>query len=170
MPEPRLTPTSFIVLGLISQAGEATPYELKQQVAATIGNFWSVPHAQLYNEPERLAAAGLLTEKIEKTGRRRKRYRLTKAGKEALQAWLDAPTSDFTELRDPGLLQLFLGAELRPLADAQLEVHGARLKEYSRLRAAVADHLPERMRLVLDSGIGHEREWVRFWKNVLAGS
>ena len=45
--------------GLVGQAGEATPYDLKQIVAATIGNFFSIPHSQLYAEPERLAKAGL---------------------------------------------------------------------------------------------------------------
>jgi PadR family transcriptional regulator, regulatory protein AphA len=69
----RLTPASYIVLGLLNQAGEATPYDLKRMVAASIGNFWSLQHAQLYTEPERLAAAGLLTEKREEGGRRRKR-------------------------------------------------------------------------------------------------
>jgi len=33
----RLTPTSYIVLGLIDACGEATPYELKQMVAAGVG-------------------------------------------------------------------------------------------------------------------------------------
>ena len=57
----QLTQTSYVVMGLIGQAGEATPYDLKQIVAATIGNFFSIPHSQLYAEPERLAKAGYLT-------------------------------------------------------------------------------------------------------------
>src|SRR5439155_24198373 len=55
-----LTPTSYIVLGLISQAGEAPPYSLNQMAAATVGNFFSIPHSQLYAEPERLAGGGYL--------------------------------------------------------------------------------------------------------------
>ena len=51
----RLTPVSYIVLGLIDAAGEATPYQLKTAAAASVGNLWSVQHAQLYSEPERLA-------------------------------------------------------------------------------------------------------------------
>lgn len=163
----RLTPTSYIVLGLISAAGEATPYQLKQQVAGGIGSFWSVPHAQLYSEPQRLAAAGLLQEAVEKTGRRRKRYRITAAGRKAFDRWLATPTRDFTELRDPGLLQLFLGGDPAGLADAQLEVHRPRLREYEQLREEMGQNAPPGLRLVLDSGIGHEREWVRFWEAVL---
>ena len=57
-----------MVLGLIEFAGEATPYQLKQVAAVSVGNFWTLQHAQLYSEPERLAAAGLLDEKREEGG------------------------------------------------------------------------------------------------------
>jgi hypothetical protein len=55
--EIELTTTSYIVLGLLSFSGPATPYDLKQMVAATVGHFWSLPHSQLYSEPTRLARA-----------------------------------------------------------------------------------------------------------------
>jgi PadR family transcriptional regulator, regulatory protein AphA len=61
MQELRLTPISYIVLGFVAWSGEATPYRLKQLVARSVGNFWTLQHAQLYTEPERLAAAGYLT-------------------------------------------------------------------------------------------------------------
>src|ERR1700736_2345980 len=104
-----LTPTSYIVLGLLEWAGEATPYELKRLVGESVGHFWSLQHAQLYTEPERLTKAGLLTEDREQAGRRRKRYALTDAGRDALGQWRGNPTDAFTELRDLGLLQLFFG-------------------------------------------------------------
>jgi DNA-binding PadR family transcriptional regulator len=72
-----LTQTSYTVLGLISMAGEPTPYDLKQLVAISVGNFWSIPHSQLYAEPDRLADAGYLTVRRESGGRRRKHYKLT---------------------------------------------------------------------------------------------
>jgi PadR family transcriptional regulator, regulatory protein AphA len=161
----RLTPASYIVLGLLNAAGEGTPYDLKRMVAASIGNFWSLQHAQLYTEPERLAAAGLLTEKREEGGRRRKRYALTKAGRDALKAWLASPTAEMTELRDPGLLQLFFGADPARLAAAQLETHRAQLKQYEEIHAHLAEE-PAGVRLALEAGIAHEREWLRFWKRL----
>jgi PadR family transcriptional regulator, regulatory protein AphA len=161
----RLAPASYIVLGLLNQAGEATPYDLKRMVAASIGNFWSLQHAQLYTEPERLAAAGLLTEKREEGGRRRKRYALTKAGRAALKAWLASPTGEMTELRDPGLLQLFFGADPARLAAAQLETHRSKLEEYEEIHANCPDD-PAGVRLALEAGIAHEREWLRFWKRL----
>ncbi len=41
----RLTGTSYAVLALFDQCGgEATSYDLKQALDASIQNFWPVPH------------------------------------------------------------------------------------------------------------------------------
>lgn len=155
-----------MVLGLVSRAGAATPYQLKQVAAQSVGNFWTIQHAQLYTESERLAKAGLLAEEREQGGRRRRTYRLTDAGREVLEEWLRSPATGLGELRSPGLLQLFFGAEKAPLARAQLESHSAKLGEYEQLHAAAKDWLPEGQRLALEAGIAHEREWLRFWRAV----
>lgn len=164
--EIRLTPTSFIVLGLLEAAGEATPYELKQVVAASLGDFWSIQHAQLYSEPERLAQAGYLSERREEGGRRRRHYKVTAAGRKALRSWLEEPTGELTELRDPGLLKLFFGADPKALAEAQAPVHQHKLADYEELLAQMGSGAPAGIRLSLESGIGHEREWVRFWSKL----
>jgi PadR family transcriptional regulator, regulatory protein AphA len=165
-----LTQTSYVVMGLVGQAGEVTPYDLKQIVAATIGNFFSIPHSQLYAEPERLAKAGYLTERRERTGRRRKHYGLTAKGRKAMEQWLSTPTEELYELRDPGLLKLAFGSDPRELARTQLEGHEQRLKELQHMARTlqVAD-APEGARLVAEAGIGHQREYIRFWRKV-AGS
>lgn len=156
-----LTPTSYIVLGLLDLRGEGTPYDLKALAAATIGNFWSVPHSALYAEPERLAAAGYLSERRETAGRRRRLYALTEQGDAALRAWREAPTEELPELRDPGLLKLFFGADVATLAAHRLDAHRRKLAEYE---AREADGRPAAgSRLTLQAGLGHEREWVRFW-------
>ena len=54
--ESRLSPTSYVVLGLVSLRGPSTPYELKNAVEKSVAYFWTFPHSQLYREPERLAA------------------------------------------------------------------------------------------------------------------
>jgi PadR family transcriptional regulator AphA len=161
----RLTPTSFIVLGLIAAAGRATPYDLKRVHQQGIGGFWSLNHAQLYAEPDRLVDGGYLEVEREEGGRRRKLYQLTDRGREAFSHWLTTPTDEFTELRDPGLLQLFFGAAPGPLAEVQRRIHADRLEQYERLYADSGEW-PEGARLVLESGIGHEREWLRFWEGV----
>jgi PadR family transcriptional regulator AphA len=62
MSSERLTPTSYLVLGLLAREGPSTPYGFERHVAATLGNFWSFPHTLLYTEPSRLDALGLVTE------------------------------------------------------------------------------------------------------------
>ena len=162
----RLTPVSYIVLGLVGWHGEATPYQLKTTVAGSIGNFWTIQHAQLYSEPERLAAAGLLAETREAEGRKRRTYRLTDEGRSALQAWLASPEGGLGEIRSPGLLQLFFGADPGPLAEAQIAAHEARLATYEELDA-IAD-MPDGPRRALAAGIRLEREWLRFWRETSA--
>jgi PadR family transcriptional regulator, regulatory protein AphA len=164
----RLTPVSYIVLGLLERAGEATPYQLKG-MATMLEDLWSVQHAQVYSEPRRLAEAGLVAERRETGGRRRRSYRLTDAGRDALHAWLRTPTGELTELRDPGLLQLCLGADPGPLAEAQYEAHARKLAEYEAVMTEAADEMPLGGRLTLEAGIGHEREWLRFWSALRDG-
>jgi PadR family transcriptional regulator, regulatory protein AphA len=169
--EHRLSPTSFIVLALIERAGEATPYDLKQAVASTLGAFWSVPHAQIYAEPERLAKGGYLSERREQGGRRRRHYKLTGQGREALREWLAEPTGEMAELRDPGILRLFFGGEPKPLAVAQLAIHRQRLAELESLAAATEGRsgVPRGFQLTIRAGLGHEREWVHFWSAIEQG-
>jgi PadR family transcriptional regulator AphA len=166
MSTPRLTETSYIVLGLLEQAEPATPYDLKQLAQISTSNFWSVPHTQLYTECARLAAEGLLDERQEQTGRRRRIYRLTKLGREALGKWRETPASALYELRDAGTLKLFFGADPASLATTQLEAHRLRLEGYEQLRDAIAD-APRGQLLALEVGIGHEREFIRFWSGLL---
>jgi PadR family transcriptional regulator, regulatory protein AphA len=164
-----LTPTSYIVLGFLDQAGELTPYALKQQLEASVGNFWSLPHSQVYAEPARLAAAGYLTERQERSGRRRKRYALTGKGRKALERWRDEPATAMPELRDLSLLKLFFGGDPARIASAQLAAHREKLAAYEALIEADDGSEPRGPWLALRSGIGHEREWVRFWRSVLEG-
>jgi PadR family transcriptional regulator AphA len=165
--ETRLTPTSYIVLGLLAAAGESTPYDLKRGVAASLGNFWSLQHAQLYTEPERLTSAGYLSERREDGGRRRKHYKITAKGRKALRKWLAEPTEELTELRDPGLLKIFFGADPHTLADGQLQAHRGKLTEYEEILERAGGDLPDGVRLSLEAGVGHEREWVRFWSQLM---
>ena len=175
MPQPiGLTPVSYLVLGLIGRAGKATPYELKRWAGESIGNFWSFPHSQLYSEPARLAGAGLLDERREPAGRRRRTYSLTEGGLAALRAWLAEPTVEPPQLRDLALLKLFFGQFLSPEevaahARVQEAAHRARLEAFNALDAHLADHEPERIahaRAALRMGLLCEDAFVRFWSEI----
>lgn len=165
-----LTPTSYIVLGLVEGAGRATPYELKQMVAASVGNFWSVPHSQLYTEPERLVGGGHLEREQEPGGRRRKRYVLTDRGREALARWRAEPAPpDLPELRDPALLKLFFGADPATFAAAQRDAHAEKLAAYEALAAEDPGDGPRGPWRALRAGLAHERESLRFWDEIARG-
>lgn len=159
----------MIVLGLLKVAGEATPYELKQAVANSVGNFWSVPHSQLYAEPERLAKAEYVQERREASGRRRRIYSLTERGRRALEEWRHEPVMDLPELRDPALLKLFFGADPATIAPAQLEAHRAKLAHYESVKATDDGRSPRGRWLTLEAGIRHEREWVAYWQELAEG-
>ena len=133
MTSPRLSDTSYAVLGLLDACGPSTPYRLKQAAQVSIFHFWSIPHTQLYTECARLAEEGLLDERREESGRRRRVYSLTATGREALERWRADPQAELYELRDPGLLKLFFGADPSALAKTQLERHRARLSAYEEM-------------------------------------
>ena len=166
MQEIRLTSTSYIVLGLLELAGESTPYALKQLVARSVGYFWTLQHAQLYTEPERLARAGYVTEKREETGRRRKLYSLTDKGRRALDDWRTEPTSELAELREPALLRLFFGADPKRLAAVQIPANRARLAEYEAIRDSMPQDVPPGPRQALEMGIRFERAALAFWEEL----
>jgi PadR family transcriptional regulator, regulatory protein AphA len=166
MQDVQLTPTSYIVLGLLDQAGEATPYQLKQMVDFSVGHFWSLPRSQLYAEPARLARAGYLTENREEDGRRRKRYTLTLRGRDALRRWTDAPTTEYTELRDLAFLKLFFGADPAAMAETQLAALRPLLQSYKALRALDDGEGPRGPRQTLEAGIDHVKTSIRIWERI----
>ena len=176
----RLTPTSYLVLGLLAREGPSTPYDLEQHVRATLGHFWSFPHTLLYSEPARLATLGLATEVREPEGRRRRVVAITPAGMSALTSWLDRPSDAPAELRDPGLLQLFFAdlasdeARLR-LAERQLAIHQSKLAAYreDERRERRPDRPQRGQRTVehwrgetLPMGLRYEGAAVDFWTDV----
>jgi DNA-binding PadR family transcriptional regulator len=135
---PKLGVISYLVLGMIGVRGPSTSYELKRAVGKSLGYFWPFPHSQLYREPVRLVAMGLLEEEQENGGRNRRIYSITSAGEESLRAWLEEPIHKIHEIRDLAQLKVFF-SELMPteklvaLAREQIELHQARLAIYEKM-------------------------------------
>lgn len=125
----RLTTTSYALLALLAEFGEATSYDIKQVMDKSIENFWPVPHTTAYEEPARLAAGGYLSVRQEPGGRRRKLYALTDEGREALRAWAAEPSAAPPQLRDEAALKVFAGADPRPLMEARAGWHQEKLAE-----------------------------------------
>jgi PadR family transcriptional regulator, regulatory protein AphA len=170
----RLGPVSYVVLGMVALRGPSTPYELKRAVRRSVGRFWPFPHAQLYAEPDRLARAGLLEERREEGGRRRKTYAITRDGGEVLRAWLREPVTTPMEVRDPGELQLFFSElvdteDVVALAETMAAVHRARLAELEAIEARFgADPTRARRMAPLRLGMAVYRAAVDFWDEIAA--
>jgi DNA-binding PadR family transcriptional regulator len=173
---PELSAPAYVVLGLIERHGSMTPYELKGRVEESVDYFWPIPHAQLYRIPARLSELGLLREEAEQTGRRRRVFRLTDAGRAALRAWLADPHAPEPETRDPAQLKLFFAdlgdpGDVVALAREQAKQHRYWLDLYSGRRAELArsgeGRLESRAR-ILRLGILHEQAYVDFWESLAA--
>jgi PadR family transcriptional regulator AphA len=107
MSEPRaLTPTAYAVLGLLA-VQPWTTYELAKQVDQTLSRFWPRTRSKLYEEPKKLAEAGLAVATPSSTGRRRSTvYAITPAGRQALSDWL-GQTSAPPSFESEHLLKVF---------------------------------------------------------------
>lgn len=138
-PQIRLSTTSYAVLSLLGQFGDATSYDLKRWLERSIENFWPVPHTTAYEEPARLAAAGYLSARQEPGGRRRKVYSLTDRGRKALRDWAAVPTAAPPQLRDELVLKIFAGAEPELLVEERLAWHRAKIAELEGYLAEVGD-------------------------------
>jgi DNA-binding PadR family transcriptional regulator len=168
----RLSAASYVVLGMIGLRGPSTPYDLKRAVGHSVGFFWSFPHAQLYSEPQRLEGMGLLELKAEDSGRRRKIYSITEAGRAALRDWLASPTNEHFEMRDIAELKLFFNelgdpGNVARLAREQIAQHEDRIRVYEEMRDRFGDQ-PEVARRMITLRLGFEMEHaaLRFWRSV----
>lgn len=97
------------LLALLTR-GPAHGYELKQDLEQLLGAAYPQPNVgQIYVTLGRLEKSGLIDgEDVEQSGRPNKRtYRLTDAGREAVQAWFEE-TTDEPRVRDEFFMKLAL--------------------------------------------------------------
>lgn len=181
MPSP-LSTTSQAILGLLSLRPWTT-YELAKQVQRSLGWFWPRAERKLYDEPKRLAAAGLATAEREMTGARpRTVYAVTDEGRAALRRWLAEPAAP-PSLEFEAMVKVFfadggtlgqLRTTLRSIADtAEVRIAELEAKVDENVRGDVA--FPERLHLnslALRFHLEHERSiaaWARWALEQTAG-
>jgi PadR family transcriptional regulator AphA len=162
----RLSGIAPVILGFLSW-GPRSGYSIKQIVDRSTRFFWAASYGSIYPQLRRLEEEGLIEGAESPTGaRQRKLYRLTPAGRDALEGWLRAAGTSW-ELRDAGLLRVFFASALPPdegiQAVRELGAEHARTVEALR---EVRDN-PARPRggypeLVLEFGIGLH-EWAVEW-------
>jgi DNA-binding PadR family transcriptional regulator len=131
-PDPiKLTPTSYLVLGMV-RLGVSSGYGVKKAADASTQNFWPISLALVYPELARLEAGGLLRRRDDaQGGRARSAYRVTAKGEKALTSWLRSPKVAPVQIRDEAMLKLFLADALGE--EDQLElIAGLRERNHER--------------------------------------
>lgn len=128
-----LSTTSYAVLGLLALR-PLTPYELTQQMQRSLDYCWPTSERSLYDQPERLVAAGLAT--VDADAPRKRRYAITPAGREALSAWL-ATDSAMPRFQNEPLLRVLLADQ-------------ATVEDLQRVVGALRAHIGQRRRQGLE--------------------
>jgi DNA-binding PadR family transcriptional regulator len=162
------------LLGLVSQCQPCSGYDLRKILADTpMGTFSDSPGA-IYPALQRLERAGLARGRIAETSavRRRKLYRLSDAGKDALERWLRKPLERADVVR--GMRELSLRfAFMEPLLgrDACVPFLESLVRELADYIPALREHARSQKasvsrsgRLALEGGImGYESQlaWAR---------
>jgi PadR family transcriptional regulator AphA len=104
-----LTATEAALLGVLALNGPLSGYDVRKAVDNGVGYFWAPAKTQIYTVLPRLVETGFATRaEVAQADRPDKHlYRVTTAGREAVQAWLEAPAADGD--RSTFLLRVFLG-------------------------------------------------------------
>lgn len=101
-----LSPTGRVILGMLGLR-PMSGYEIKTLVDHSTRFFWAASYGQIYPELRRLTEAGLIEGEEQAQGdRKRTVHRLTAAGREALEGWLEEPP-EIHETRDESMLKVF---------------------------------------------------------------
>jgi DNA-binding PadR family transcriptional regulator len=113
-----------IILGLVG-ARPMSGYDIKRAFDRSLASYWNAGNSQIYTALKALAARGLVTSDLiaQRSRPDRRVYRLTPAGRAALDRWLGEPVpARFT--KDEFLARLFfMGEASDTLALAHLESH-----------------------------------------------
>jgi DNA-binding PadR family transcriptional regulator len=104
----RLTTTEGAVLALLAIEGERSGYDLERLVAKAIAHVWSPARSGLYASLPRLVRAGFATSRriAGARGADKQVYGITRAGRAALDGWLETVEPG---ARDTFFLKLFVG-------------------------------------------------------------
>jgi PadR family transcriptional regulator, regulatory protein AphA len=111
----QIAATEAAILGLLV-SGERSGYDLQQIARGSVGYFWAPARSQIYAVLPRLVAAGLAEplDLVQGRGPAKRLYRITAAGREALESWLeDGPIGPEPD-RNLLLLKVFFGDLMRP--------------------------------------------------------
>ena len=124
---PAIPATAWAVLGLLSFERELSGYDIKQWADAILRFFyWSPATSQIYAELRRLEDLGLVVSHVVARDdvRGKRVYRITPAGREALERWQLETDAEASVLKHGLMLRLWLGHLAPPdRLREQIEIH-----------------------------------------------
>ncbi len=96
----------YAVLGALTLLEPMSGYQIKEVIERTIGHFWNEGYGQIYPTLKAMAAAGLVSGRVEPgDGKPASHvYTLTDAGWEELRQWLARPVDSNQPVRSELLL------------------------------------------------------------------
>ena len=172
MRDRQLTTAAYIILGLLTSR-DWSAYQLAEQVGRGVGQLWSRADRQRYVTPKRLVEEGLVTARIEPSGKRsRTMYSITQAGRDELGRWLTADSKP-PHLEFEGMIRVLLADQgsiddlRRNLETMQRDAIVAHtvFADYAATIAATGGTFPERQHLFAMANrfmIGHF-DHIRDW-------
>lgn len=135
---PKLTPTSFALLGLLAR-GPRSAYELNSIMQTSlIRVYWPRAESHVYSEPKKLLAHDLVTEQPERVnGRPRTVYTITKQGRTTLDTWLQQETPAELRIQSEFMLKLLL-ANTGESANVRVNLENSLATSHAHLEEAIA--------------------------------
>jgi DNA-binding PadR family transcriptional regulator len=157
----------FGILGLL--AGQPLHgYDVRTRFEDLLGGSWEVNIGQVYATLQRLERDGLVEPAEARGDRGKLPYRLTGAGREALEAWLAEPESEPQQLREEIYLKLLLAARvangnLPAFLARQRRVYLQRLKDLAALEQRARSQGRDDLVLLYKGAVLHteaDLKWV----------
>jgi DNA-binding PadR family transcriptional regulator len=144
----QVSATEAAVLGLL-EPGERSGYDLQQLARGGVGYFGAPARSQIYAVLPRLVEAGLAEplDLVQGRGPAKRLYRITPAGREALEGWLEHGPIGPEPDRNLLLLKVFFGYRMRP----------ERLREQIRERRLEAEQLKRELEAIDEEAAA--KEW-----------
>jgi DNA-binding PadR family transcriptional regulator len=150
----KLTPTSYLVLGMV-RLGVSSGYAIKKIADQSTQNFWPISLALIYPELARLEDGGLLSRRSDpQGGRARSAYSITERGEAALSTWLCAEKVAAVQMRDEAMLKLFMADALAEPSD--------RLELVRRLRERNGEKKEALLREIVPQAEAFESQGIRY--------
>lgn len=127
-----VSPTGWTLLGMLSGGDELSGYDIKKWFNWSMRFFYSSPaYSQIYSELKKLEQQKMVSSRVEGGVRRRRMYKLTEMGLNAVVRWANDEEVEPPTLKHNPLMRVILGHLLEP----------GRLREVLQVHAAYADEM-----------------------------